>query len=458
MKKLAKYQSKRDFTKTSEPSGSVPEKSKRLRFVVQHHIARRDHYDFRLEFKGVLLSFAVPKGPSYNTSDKRLAVHVEDHPMSYRNFEGTIPKGEYGGGTVMLWDEGYYKPLENMNTTYKKGYIKFELFGKRLKGKWTLIHFKEDNWILRKEKDGIKLFNDINEFNTSIKTNRTMEEIANGKKLSEKHNIEISNPNKIIYKDVKIKKIDVVDYYSKVYKRMKPFIDNRIISTVRCPNGTSGEKFFKKHFEINKYLNKIYIKNKHGNKEDYYYINDINGLISEVQMNSIEYHISASSVKDLKHPNIIFFDLDPDEGLEIDKIREGVKDLKSILDDLKLKSFLKTSGGKGYHILVPLDIKVTWKKLSKIASDIAKLMEESWPEKYTSNIRLKNRKGKIFIDWLRNTEGASCIAPYSLRARNGAKVSMPIKWSELDKVRPDDIDLKETLKRLKRKDPWEDFF
>ena len=137
---------------------------------------------------------------------------------------------------------------------------------------------------------------------------------------------------------------------------------------------------------------------------------------------------------------------------------KSVKDLKSILDDLKLKSFLKTSGGKGYHILVPLDIKVTWKKLSKIASDIAKLMEESWPEKYTSNIRLKNRKGKIFIDWLRNTEGASCIAPYSLRARNGAKVSMPIKWSELDKVRPDDIDIKEALKRLKRKDPWEDFF
>lgn len=459
MKKLNKYNKKRDFKKTSEPMGNTSKSTKRLRFVVQHHIARRDHYDFRLELDGVLLSWAVPKGPSYNTKDKRLAVHVEDHPLTYRNFEGTIPKGEYGGGTVMIWDEGFYIPLENIKSTYKKGYIKFELKGHRLKGNWTLIHFKEDNWFLIKESDGIKLFDDINEFNTSIKTLRTMDEITAGiKKHREKLEIKITNPNKLIYKDVNIKKIDVVNYYEKIYKRMRPFINNRIISTVRVPNGISGEKFFKKHFEINKYLNKIYVKNKHGNKEDYYYINDLNGLISEAQMNSIEYHISSANTNDLKHPNILFFDLDPDEGLDISKVREGVKDLKSILDSLDLQSYLKTSGGKGYHVFVPLSIKVTWKKLAKIASDIAKLMEEKWPEKYTSNIRKNSRKGKIFIDWVRNTEGASCIAPYSLRARPGAKVSMPIKWSELDKVSPDGIDIKEAIRRLKRKDPWEDFF
>ena len=126
---------------------------KRLRFVVQHHLARKDHYDLRLEWNGVLKSWAVPKGPSYKTKDKRLAIMIEDHPLEYRKFEGTIPKGEYGGGTVMIFDEGYYEPVNDIKKGLKEGSIKFELKGKRLKGLWTLVHFKEDNWLLIKEKD-----------------------------------------------------------------------------------------------------------------------------------------------------------------------------------------------------------------------------------------------------------------------------------------------------------------
>lgn len=113
-----------------------------LRFVVQHHLARRDHYDFRLEWDGALLSWAVPKGPSYNTRDKRLAVQVEDHPLEYRNFEGTIPKGEYGGGVVMLWDEGYWEPDGNVDDGLRAGMLKFVLKGRRLKGKWALVRLK----------------------------------------------------------------------------------------------------------------------------------------------------------------------------------------------------------------------------------------------------------------------------------------------------------------------------
>ena len=161
MDSLKKYKEKRNFRKTKEPIGKKEVSRKRLRFVVQHHMARREHYDFRLEWDGVLLSFAVPKGPSYNTKDKRLAVHVEDHPLSYRNFEGVIPKGEYGGGTVMVWDRGYYEPLGNFKRDFKNGSVKFQLYGNRLQGKWTLIHFKEDNWLLIKEQDGVKLFSSI---------------------------------------------------------------------------------------------------------------------------------------------------------------------------------------------------------------------------------------------------------------------------------------------------------
>ena len=226
-KNLTKYNKKRDFNKTNEPKGKIKKSQKRLRFVVQHHLARKDHYDLRLEWDGVLKSWAVPKGPSYKTKDKRLAIMVEDHPLEYRKFEGTIPKGEYGGGTVMIFDDGYYEPVNDIKKGLKDGTLKFELKGKRLKGLWTLVQFKEDNWLLIKEKDKFVDYKDINSFKTSIKTGRTMEEIENGiiKRKNTKDSVEgikISNPDKLIYNKPKITKMDVAKYYQKVSKRMIP--------------------------------------------------------------------------------------------------------------------------------------------------------------------------------------------------------------------------------------------
>ena len=459
--KLNKYNQKRNFYKTKEPKGIKVESRKKLRFVVQHHLATKDHYDVRLEYNGVLLSWAVPKGPSYKTKDKRLAVMVEDHPVSYRNFEGKIPKGEYGGGTVMLFDEGYYKQINDFKKGLKEGVLKFELFGSRLKGMWSLVHFKEDNWLMIKDKDEYYEYNDISKINTSIKSNRTMEDIENDIKLDKKEYIEgikISSPNKIIYKKEKIKKIDLINYYNLVSKRMLPFLKYRLISTVRCPNGNKSEIFFKKHLEEEKEgLVKIDLKNKNTKDDDYFFITNKKGLLSEVQMNSIEFHIWGSCVNDLEFPDIMVFDLDPDELLSLKKLRDGVKDLKSILDNLKLKSFLKTSGGKGYHVVVPIKQK-TWDEVRDISKNIAILMETKWPDKYTSNIRKDKRNGKIFIDWVRNTKGATSVAPYSLRIKDKATVSFPIKWSELDKIKPDEINIKKALKKIKERNPWPNFF
>ncbi len=273
------------------------------------------------------------------------------------------------------------------------------------------------------------------------------------------NNVIISNPQKIIFKNPKITKLDIIKYYKEVSKYMLPYIKNRLISVIRMPNGFGGEKFFKKHLENkNKGIGKKILKNDNGNKEDYYYIKNSDGLISEVQMNSYEFHIWGSTVKNLEKPDIMVFDLDPDEKLDIKKLREGVKDLKSILDELNLKSYLKTSGGKGYHIVVPIKNNMSWNKFRKTAKDIAKLMETKWPNKYTSNMRLKNRKGKIFIDWVRNTRSSTSVAPYSIRLRKKCSVSMPLKWSELDKVKPDEITINEAIKRCKRKNPWDGFF
>lgn len=462
-KYLTTYNKKRDFNKTNEPKGTKKKSKKRLRFVVQHHLARKDHYDLRLEWNGVLKSWAVPKGPSYKTKDKRLAIMVEEHPLEYRNFEGTIPQGQYGGGTVMIFDEGYYEPVNDIKKGLKEGSIKFELKGKRLKGLWTLVYFKEDNWLLIKEKDKFVDYKDINSFKTSIKTGRTMEEIENGiiKRKNTKDSVEgikISNPEKQIYNKPKITKMDVVKYYQKVSRRMMPYLENRLISVVRCPDGIDGEQFFKKHLEDDRIgISKVKLKNKTSKKEDYYYINDITGLINEAQMNSIEFHIWGSQVKTIEKPDIIVFDLDPDEKLSLKKLRDGVRDLKRLLDELNLKSYLKTSGGKGYHIVVPIN-NVNWKETRKIAKDIATLMETKWPDKYTSNIRKEKRKGKIFIDWVRNTRGATSIVPYSLRARKNATVSMPIAWKDLDKIKPNEITMKKAIERLKLSDPWKDFF
>ena len=193
---LSDYNKKRDFNKTSEPKGKKGKSSKKLKFVVQHHYSRREHYDLRLEWNGVYVSFAIPKGPSYDTKDKRLAVHVEDHPLSYGNFEGNIPKGEYGAGVVILWDKGEWIPKEKSD--FSKGSVKFTLKGERLNGDWTLIKFKEDNWLMIKEKDNSKKIN-IYKYKTSIKTGRTMEEIKNNEPPLRDQ--EISNSNKIIFSE-----------------------------------------------------------------------------------------------------------------------------------------------------------------------------------------------------------------------------------------------------------------
>lgn len=190
---LALYRSKRDFARTKEPAGAtLPTGGSG--FVVQKHAASRLHYDFRLELDGVLLSWAVTRGPSANPDDKRLAVRTEDHPLDYARFEGSIPKGEYGGGTVMLWDNGTWEPIigKDPRKTLPEGHLHFILHGRRMQGEWILFRLKPrgkekgENWILRKVNDAFAGGSDdlIGVHLTSIDTGRTMEEIAAGKAVS----------------------------------------------------------------------------------------------------------------------------------------------------------------------------------------------------------------------------------------------------------------------------------
>ena len=187
--RLARYRAKRDFEKTAEPSGQKSRGSAGQSYLIQKHAASRLHYDFRLELDGVLKSWAVTRGPSLNPADKRLAVHVEDHPLDYGSFEGTIPKGQYGGGTVMLWDAGTWEPDGDPRRGYARGNLTFTLQGKRLKGRWHLVRLRSkrpgdarrDNWLLIKGKDEyVDTHGDaaLEKYQRSVVSRRGMEGIA----------------------------------------------------------------------------------------------------------------------------------------------------------------------------------------------------------------------------------------------------------------------------------------
>jgi bifunctional non-homologous end joining protein LigD len=198
-KPLAEYNAKRDFRRTAEPAGKVAKKSGKATgnsFVIQKHAASRLHYDFRLELDGVLKSWAVAKGPSLVPGEKRLAVHVEDHPLGYGTFEGTIPQGEYGGGTVMLWDRGTWEPEGDPSKDYEKGRLTFALHGEKLHGTWHLVRMRSrpgerrENWLLIKSDDEwarpAEAPDILEEEPFSVATGRTMDEIAAGKLLGAK--------------------------------------------------------------------------------------------------------------------------------------------------------------------------------------------------------------------------------------------------------------------------------
>jgi bifunctional non-homologous end joining protein LigD len=196
LKQLAEYRRKRDFSRTAEPAGGSEQERGTLAYIIQKHAASHLHFDLRLELDGVMKSWAVPKGPSLDPSVKRLAMQVEDHPIEYNSFEGTIPAGQYGGGTVMLWDRGTYAyggddvgdPIEGLRRGYAKGDFKFVLHGERLRGSWVLVRIRRDEpgkaqWLLIKHRDAFADADTdvVAENDTSVDTGRTMDEIAAGK-------------------------------------------------------------------------------------------------------------------------------------------------------------------------------------------------------------------------------------------------------------------------------------
>jgi bifunctional non-homologous end joining protein LigD len=778
------YNKKRDFSKTKEPRGRKL-KGGGDSFVVQKHDASHLHWDFRLEMDGVLKSWAVPKGPSLDPAEKRLAMRTEDHPLDYGDFEGTIPAGEYGGGTVMLWDEGKWvpEPGKDPARTIEEGHLHFTLEGDRMKGEWVMFRLKprgnesRETWMLKKVDDqyaepgeGDELVEDCV---TSVTTGRTMAEIAsgtdvwrsnrsgkkggrakkkasdapppyqppqkatlvdevptgsdwlfeykydgyrlliatgsgaatawtrNGKDWSDKFRalvkaaealppgclidgeaaalnkagkpdfqllqstlkesrgknlvfyafdllvdrgedirklgnlerkerlaallkdapstflygdhvigkgealfnaicaeggegviakkanapyrgertknwlkikciqrqefvivgwteserrmgfrslllaakehgklsyvgkvgtgfdtkmihdlmdrmkplevkespvdvpradrkgahylrpelvaqvafteftsenilrhpsfialredkpasqvvvetpkkvprrdrkgdrptpesfgIEISNPDRAIYPTEKITKYELAQYYAAINPLLMVDVANRPITLIRCPQGRAKKCFFQKHDtgSMGEHVKHVPIEEKKGGTADYLYVDDIRGVLACVQMGTIEFHGWGSRADDVEHPDRMVFDLDPDEGLNFADVRSAAERIRDLLADLGLKTFPMLTGGKGIHVIAPLDQSADWDEVSSFAERFSRAVSEAEPERFTANMRKVQRKGRIFLDWLRNQRGSTAVMPFSARAREGAPVAAPIAWEEL---------------------------
>lgn len=847
---LEVYRKKRDFKKTPEPAGRPARKSgarkKGNSFVIQKHAARRLHYDFRLEMDGVLKSWAVTRGPSLVPSDKRLAVHVEDHPLEYGGFEGTIPRGEYGGGTVILWDRGIWSPLNDAHKGYAKGHLEFELEGEKLRGRWHLVRMpkrrgeKRENWLLIKSDDeAARTASDpdiLEERPESVKTGRMVEDVAGEKpgwssktgkidkrrtrkvakkttpakhleatkgervdqpaqmdaakikgakkaampsfvepslatlvtkppagrnwvheikydgyrlqarleagrvklltrtgldwskkfgkeiigaiqaipvgralidgelvveatsgvsdfsalqadlsegrsdrivfyafdllhlddhdlrratlidrkqalrgilagvgdplrfsehfeedgdvilrhacrlsleglisklgdapyhsgrnkswlksKCSERQEFvvggyvpstvsrraigsllmgvydkgklryvgrvgtgytatvaedlmkrlerlrtekspfagplppedarkvrfarpelvveievrgwtadsilrhasfrglredkgasevvketkakargkaaaqpktatrsyKLTHPDRLYWPEDGVTKEGLADYYADVWRYMGPLVVGRPLALLRCPEGIVKQCFFQKHAwkGMNKAI-KLVIDPEHKD-EPLVSIHDFEGLIGLVQGATLEIHPWGAKTRDLERPDYITMDLDPGEGVVWKSMIEAAQEVRQRLEQAGLKAFLKTSGGKGLHVVAPLKPKAEWPAVKDFTKSIAEAMAADSPGKYVATITKSKRRGKILIDYLRNGRNNTAVAAYSSRARKGAAVSMPLHWNELSAdIRADHFTVMNAPTRLNglKSNPWADFF
>lgn len=833
MATLETYRKKRDFKATSEPKGRKARKAGNS-FVVQKHDATRLHYDFRIEMDGVLKSWAVTKGPSLVPGEKRLAVHVEDHPLEYGDFEGTIPKGEYGGGTVIVWDRGIWKPIHDAHKGYAKGHLEFELEGEKLSGRWHLVRMqgkrgeKRENWLLIKGEDEAARTEDdpdiLEERPESVKTGRVIDEVAGeapgwssrtgrikkapartrktkqeepeaeeeadldpsalkgakkaampdfveptlaslvssppsgeqwlheikfdgyrlqarieagrvklltrsgldwtkkfgktvvgalqalsvgtaqldgelvvestagasdfsalqadlsagrsgrfvfyafdllyldgydlrgvalierkrmlervigaeagiirysshfeeggelvlrhacrlsleglvskqkdapyrsgrgkswvkskcsdrqefvvggyvpsstsrsaigslvlgvyeddklvpvgrvgtgftgavaadlfkrlerirldkspfGRKLTAeearqaryvrpelvaevefrawtadghlrhasfrglredkpaseitreipkgkasaetkppRRTVKLTHPDRIYWPDEGVTKEGLADYYAEIWRFIAPYIVGRALALLRCPSGIAGQQFFQKHAWKGLNSNIVRVRDPEDDSEEpLIAINDLDGLMGLVQAAVLEIHPWGSQVGDWERPDMIIMDLDPGDGVGWEAIIEAAHETRERLEAAGLTAFVKTSGGKGLHVVAPVKPSAQWPEVKAFTKAIADAMAADSPDKYVATITKSKRKGKILVDYLRNQRGMTAVAPYSTRARPGAAVSMPLGWDELSPgISADYFTVENTPTRLAslESDPWEDF-
>jgi bifunctional non-homologous end joining protein LigD len=270
--------------------------------------------------------------------------------------------------------------------------------------------------------------------------------------------VRLTSPDKVLYPEQGITKLELARYYEQIADWVLPELVNRPLVLVRCPEGRHKECFYQKHpgAGVTDQLRQIPVREKSGN-EKYLVADDIVGVVSLVQMGVLEIHAWGSRADRIEQPDRLIFDLDPDPTVKLDRLVESAFQVREFLAALDLRSFVKTTGGKGLHVVVPVARKLDWDDVKEFTRQVATAIVHADPERYTANMSKKARIGRIFIDYLRNGRGASAIVPYSSRAREGCPVAMPVDWSELKSLKAaNQFNIKNAIQRLKtqRKNPW----
>ncbi|HEY3485872.1 MAG TPA: non-homologous end-joining DNA ligase [Ilumatobacteraceae bacterium] len=502
---LATYRRKRDFDRTPEPEGAAPEPSASRRFVVQRHRARRLHYDLRFEIDGVLVSWAVPKGPTLDPRARRLAVHVEDHPIEYIDFEGVIPEGEYGGGDVIVWDRGTWEPhgTDDPAKAVRDGELHAEVHGEKLSGRLVLIRRGDDDrdWLLLHKRDEHAVPGwDPEDHPESVKSGRTNDEVARRPRAAwrsdapaaeaeivlehdrpafeeptpdeldaldglgtsgtwdlQGRRLRLTNLDKVLYPPARrrrgVTKRDIIRYYATVAPTLLPYLVGRPLNTRRYPDGIETKGFWHKAAPshapewITRWRN---TDADPGETEEYIVADSVPTIAWLANSGALELHPWTSTADAPHQPSYALIDIDPGTSTTFDDTLVLARLYRTALDHLGVEGRPKVTGGRGVQIWIPIAPGPTFDDTRAWVESVSRAVGATVPELVSWRWTVVERGGLARLDYTQNAINKTLVAPYSLRARPGAPVSIPLEWDELDTpgLKPDGWTIRDVAARL----------
>ena len=494
---LGSYQAKRDFSRTPEPAGTAapPPASGPRRFVVQRHRARRVHYDLRFEIDGVLVSWAVPNGPTLDPAVKRLAVHVEDHPIEYLYFEGVIPRGQYGAGDVIVWDTGTWEPhgTDDPAAAVAAGDFHADVTGHKLRGRLVLVRrggngAGSGQWLLLHKADDDAVSGwDPEDYPKSVLSGRTNDQVkadpdrvwlsdlppaqasvalhpppvagptdeelaaldelgAGGRWEVFGRELRLTNLDKELFPgrdgEPPVTKRELISYTARIAPVVLPYLAGRPLNMHRFPGGAAEPGFWHKQLPdhapewVPRWRNP---EAKAGESKTYLVIDEAAALVWAANFGALEWHAWTARASDPASPSYALIDIDPGEGTSWDDVLVLARLHRTALEHLSLRAALKVTGRRGIHIWIPVAAGLSFRDTRTWAEQLSKEIGSVVPDLVSWEWDKSERGGRARLDYSQNVHHKTLVAPYSPRAAPGAPVSAPIGWDELDdpSLRPD---------------------
>jgi bifunctional non-homologous end joining protein LigD len=492
--RLETYRAKRDFEVTSEPSGSGPPPKDGRRFVVQRHRASRLHYDFRLEAAGVLVSWAVPKGPTLDPDVKRMAVHVEDHPLDYFDFEGVIPAKEYGGGDVIVWDWGTWAEGKGLDPVeaIESGTLHVDLVGEKLRGRFMLIRSGRNGggkqqWLLFHKHDEYAVAGwDPEEHPQSVKSGRTNDEVKaapaaswtshaswagptpeelealdalrkEGEWQLGEHAVKVTNLDKVLFpaKDGHdaVTKRDLIRYHAVMAPAMLPYLAERPVNMNRFPNGIDKAGFWHKAAPKHspEWLTQWRYDDRGEGETEFYIVPDSPAALAWLaNYGAVELHPWTSTIHHPHQPTWAMIDIDPGPKTSFDDALVAARLYRTALDHLGVEAAPKVTGKRGLQIWVPVAEGYAFQDTQDWVEAVSRAVGSMIPDVVSWEWERARRGGRMRLDFTQNAINKTLVTPFGVRPAPGAPVSVPITWDELDDpdLRPDRWTILDVADRL----------